>query len=165
MIANVPEKHPRILVSPAHLSRLREKLRGTDSLKGYIRSAERFVGQTLRGVEGALPSKKGKSEFEAKNFAKWASKGYAAQLLGEIKSLTVAYVASGDKRLGREAIERVTEGRTVLIVAHRLSTIMAADRIVVLEHGRVVETGTYEQLAAAEGPLSRLCRLPEDIPW
>ncbi len=64
-----------------------------------------------------------------------------------------------------EAIERVTEGRNVLIVAHRLSTIMAADRIVVLEHGRVVETGTYEQLAAADGPFSRLCRIPENIPW
>jgi ABC-type multidrug transport system fused ATPase/permease subunit len=63
-----------------------------------------------------------------------------------------------------EAIERVTEGRNVLIVAHRLSTIMAADRIVVLEHGRVVETGTYEQLAAADGPFSRLCRIPENIP-
>ena len=63
-----------------------------------------------------------------------------------------------------EAIERVTKGRTVLIVAHRLSTIMAADRIVVVEHGRVVETGTYETLAAADGPFSRLCRIPEDLP-
>jgi len=106
MIANVPEKHPRILVSPEDLSRLREKLRGTDTLKGYVRSAERFVGRTVRGVEGALPSTRGKSEFEAKNFAKWASKGYAAQLLGEIKSLTVAYVATGDERFGREAIKR-----------------------------------------------------------
>jgi len=63
-----------------------------------------------------------------------------------------------------EAIERVTEGRTVLIVAHRLSTIMAADRIVVIEHGQVVQTGTYETLAAADGPFSQLCRIPEDLP-
>jgi len=90
-VRNVPEKHPRILVSAEDLPRLREMLQGTDVLAGYTRSAERLVGRTVRGVDGALPSKTGKSAFEAKNFAKWASKGYAAKLLGEVKLLTVAY--------------------------------------------------------------------------
>ena len=106
MIQGVPTKHPRILVSAKDLPRLREKLQGTEALKRYMRSAEKLVGKAVRGVEGAMPSQKGKSEFEAKNFAKWASKGYAGKLLGEIKTLTVAYLASGDERLGQEAIKR-----------------------------------------------------------
>ncbi len=50
-------------------------------------------------------------------------------------------------------------------MAHRLSAIMAADRIVVLEEGHVVETGTYEELVAAEGLFTRLCRLQEKMIW
>jgi hypothetical protein len=106
MVARVPRTHPRILVSAEDLPRLREKLQGTEALKNYTRSAERLVGRELTGVEGALPSQEGKSQFEAKNFAKWASKGYAGKLLGEVKTLTVAYIASGDERFGREAIKR-----------------------------------------------------------
>ena len=105
-IKGVPTGHPRILVSAEDLSRLRDRLQGTDALKSYTRSAEKLVGREVRGVEGALPSKTGKSEFEAKNFAKWASKGYAGKLLGEIKTLTTAYVATGDERFAREAIKR-----------------------------------------------------------
>ena len=58
-----------------------------------------------------------------------------------------------------------SSGRTVLVVAHRLSTISTADRIVVLEAGQVVETGTYEELTSADGPFARLCRVREDVGW
>ena len=54
------------------------------------------------------------------------------------------------EKLVQEAIERLVKGRTTLIVAHRLSTIRNADRVVVMERGRVVETGTYDELAARE---------------
>ena len=65
----------------------------------------------------------------------------------------------------KDALRRVTAGRTVLVVAHRLSTISTADRIVVLEAGQVVETGTYEELTSADGAFARLCRIREDVGW
>jgi ATP-binding cassette subfamily B protein/subfamily B ATP-binding cassette protein MsbA len=56
------------------------------------------------------------------------------------------------------ALERLTRGRTTFIIAHRLSTIRNADRIVVLDQGRIVETGTHRQLTAAKGRYWDFCR-------
>ena len=58
--------------------------------------------------------------------------------------------------LVKEALSRLMKGRTTLVVAHRLSTIREADRIVVLEHGHVVEQGDHAALLAAQGRYARL---------
>jgi len=56
----------------------------------------------------------------------------------------------------REALEDLTKGRTTIIIAHRLSTIHGVDRIIVVDHGRVVEDGTHEALIEHEGVYARL---------
>ncbi len=60
------------------------------------------------------------------------------------------------ERLVQEALERLAEGRTTIAIAHRLSTVRDADQIVVLDRGRVVELGTYDELLARGGRFAEL---------
>jgi ATP-binding cassette subfamily B protein len=69
-----------------------------------------------------------------------------------------AHLDSESERRVQEALERTLEGRTALVVAHRLSTVRRADLVVVIADGRVAETGTHDQLVAAGGRYAALYR-------
>ena len=66
------------------------------------------------------------------------------------------------ERLVQTGLERLMQGRTTLVIAHRLATVLSCDRLLVLDHGVIVEQGTHAQLVAAGGLYARLARLQFD---
>jgi ABC-type multidrug transport system fused ATPase/permease subunit len=66
---------------------------------------------------------------------------------------------SESEKLVQEALEKVMKSRTSIVVAHRLSTIQKADKIIVLEDGKIVQTGVHHELVTLDGPYKRFVEI------
>jgi ATP-binding cassette subfamily B protein len=63
----------------------------------------------------------------------------------------------------QQALDRLVTNRTTFAIAHRLSTLRKASNIIVMEHGRIAEMGTHNELLDGDGLYSRLCKLQAEL--
>ncbi len=119
------------------------------------------IGETVRRLESGLDTVVGErgyrfsgGEQQRLAIARVLLKAPPIVILDE----ATAHLDSESEAAVQHALDTALEGRTSLVIAHRLSTVRRADKILVLSDGRVVETGTHEDLVARGGPYAELYR-------
>ncbi len=125
-----------------------------------VADAAKFVGQLPAGADTPLGDRGLRlsgGQRQRIAIARAVLKNPAILMLDEATS----NLDAGSERSVQEALERLFPGRTVLIIAHRLSTLQKADRIAVLHHGELVESGSHQQLLAKDGVYATLHRFQQ----
>ncbi|MCZ6587571.1 MAG: ABC transporter ATP-binding protein [Alphaproteobacteria bacterium] len=129
--------------------------------------AHDFISQLANGYDTVL-------EEQGRNLSLGQRQllSFARALVADAKILVLdeatANIDSHTERQIQEALKRLLEGRTGIVIAHRLATVRGVDRIIVLQDGRVVETGAHDALVAEGGLYARLYKLNyasfDDVP-
>jgi ABC-type multidrug transport system fused ATPase/permease subunit len=120
-------------------------------------NARQFIERLPQGVESVVGERGVKlsvGEKQRLSIARALLKDPPILILDE----ATASVDTATERLIQEALEHLMANRTSIVIAHRLSTIVGADQILVLDHGRVVERGTHEELLVLNQKYAELCR-------
>ena len=127
----------------------------------YVLHADQFIGQLPRGYQALLGEKGARlsgGQQQRIAIARAVLKDPPILLLDEATSSLDAESES----LLQQALQELMVKRTVIVIAHRLATVKKVDRIIVMDKGRMVDSGTHDSLTAKEGIYARLAELQFD---